>query len=172
LKAYFGALKAEAEPAMLWVPRLMLYAGLRTEEAAKLTPEDVREEQGTWVFDINRKHGRLKTQNADRLVPIHSAILGDLIRYTAGKARGENLWGLKVNNAGTYGAALSKRLNAVLDIACPEDDKLVTYSLRHTFATRLKYADVADSILDELLGHKVEKLSMGRYGKRYPRSEA
>jgi hypothetical protein len=31
---------------MLWVPRLMLFAGLRTEEAAKLVPEDVRQEQG------------------------------------------------------------------------------------------------------------------------------
>jgi hypothetical protein len=40
--------------------------------------------------------------------------------------------------------------------------------LSHTFATRLKYADGADSVLDEPLGHKVEKLSVGRYGKRYP----
>ncbi|HVZ35250.1 MAG TPA: hypothetical protein VG963_22645 [Polyangiaceae bacterium] len=61
-----------------------------------------------------------------------------------------------------YSANLSKRLNAVLDRACPEDDRLVTYSPRHTFATRLKYADVQDSLLDELLGHKVEKLSIGR----------
>jgi integrase len=103
LKAYFGALKAEADndPAMLWVPRLMLYAGLRTEEAAKLTPEDVREEQGVYVLDINRKHGRLKTKNADRLVPIHSAIHGELLKHTAGRTRGENLWGLKVNAAGS-----------------------------------------------------------------------
>jgi integrase len=43
-----------------------------------------------------------------------------------------------------------------------------TDSLRHTFATRFEYADVAESVLDELLGHKVEKLSVGRYGKRYP----
>jgi integrase len=170
LKEYFGSLKIEAtsDPAMLWVPRLMLYAGLRTEEAAKLTPEDVRGGQGVYVLDVNRRHGRLKTKNADRLVPIHSAILKDLLKYTAGRVRGENLWGLKANSAGVYSAAVSKRLNGVLDVACPEDDKIVPYSLRHTFATRLKYADVADSVLDELLGHKVEKLSMGRYGKRYP----
>lgn len=147
---------------------MMLFAGLRTEEAAKLVPEDVREEQGVYVLDVNRKHGRLKTENADRLVPIHSAILGELLKYTAGRTRGENLWGLVKNSGGTYSASLSKRLNTLLDRACPEDDKLVPYSLRHTFATRLKYADVADSVLDELLGHKVEKLSVGRYGKRYP----
>lgn len=168
LEAYFGVLKTESDPATRWVPRLMLFAGLRTEEAAKLVPEDVREEQGVYVLDVNRKHGRLKTENADRLVPIHSAILGELLKYTAGRTRGENLWGLVKNSGGTYSASLSKRLNTLLDRACPEDDKLVPYSLRHTFATRLKYADVADSVLDELLGHKVEKLSVGRYGKRYP----
>jgi integrase len=146
----------------------MLFAGMRTEEAAKLVPEDIREEQGVYVLDINRQHGRLKTKNADRLVPIHSSILKELLKYASGRTRGENLWGLKVNNAGIYSASLSKRLNGVLDTACPDNDKLVTYSLRHTFATRLKYADVADSVLDELLGHKVEKLSVGRYGKRYP----
>jgi integrase len=89
LTAYFGALKgyADAEPATRWVPRLMLFAGLRTEEAAKLVPEDIREEQGVHVLDINRRNGRLKTKNADRLVPIHSAILGPLLKYPEGKPR-------------------------------------------------------------------------------------
>jgi integrase len=168
LTAYFGALKGEPEAAALWVPRLMLFAGLRTEEAAKLVPEDIREEQGVWVFDINRRHGRLKTKNADRLVPIHSAILNALLKYADGRPKGVNLWGLRINAQGTFSAALSKRLNDVLDRMCPEDDRLVCYSLRHTFATRLKHADVQDSLLDELLGHKVERLSVGRYGKRYP----
>lgn len=166
LKAYFGALKADTDPATLWVPRLMLFGGLRTEEAAKLVPEDIREEQGVYVLDINRRNGRLKTKNADRLVPIHSVILGPLLKYTEGKSKGSNLWGLKVNQQGIYSAALSKRLNAVLDVACPEDDRLVSYSLRHTFATRLKDADVQAHAISELLGHVVEELSVGRYGKR------
>lgn len=148
--------------------RLLLFAGLRTEEAAKLTPEDIRQEQGVWVVDINRRVGRLKTKNADRLVPIHGAILSDLLKYTEGRPQGVNLWDLSANRFGTFSAALSGRMNSALDRACPENDRLVTYSLRHTFATRLKYADVQDSLLDELLGHKVEKLSTGRYGKRYP----
>jgi integrase len=146
----------------------MLFSGLRTEEAAKLVPEDVRQEQGVYVIDVNRKRGRLKTKNADRLVPIHSAILKELLQLTKGMPAGSNLWGLKPNGSGVYSSALSKRLNTVLDNACPEADKLVPYSLRHTFATRLKHADVQESLLDELLGHKVEKLSTGRYGKRYP----
>lgn len=167
LPAYFAEIHAQSDPAMLWVARLMLFAGLRTEEAAKLTPEDIRQEQGVWIVDINRKVGRLKTKNADRLVPIHGAILPELLKYTEGRPQGVNLWGLTANRFGTFSAALSGRLNSALDRACPENDRLVTYSLRHTFATRLKYADATD-YLDELLGHKVEKLSTGRYGKRYP----
>jgi integrase len=99
---------------------------------------------------VNHKHGRLKTKNADRLVPIHSAILQALLQLTKGKPARSNLWNPRPNSSGVYSAALSKRLNTVLDNACPEDDKLVTYSLRHIFATRLKYADVQDSLLDEV----------------------
>lgn len=165
LAAYFAALRDKAEPAMLWVPLLMLYAGLRMEEAAKLTPEDVREEQGVCVVDVNRRRGRLKTKNADRLVPIHSAILPELLKQVASRPSGGNLWGLAQSANGTYSSALSKRLNRTLDVACPENDKLVTYSLRHTFATRLKGADVQAHVISELMGHGVDELSVGRYGK-------
>lgn len=168
LRAFFAVVDREDDPAMWWVPRLMLFAGLRTEEAAKLRPEDIYVRDGVAVVDVNRATGRLKTANADRLVPLHPAIAEGLQRYAATRPKGSNLWGLVPNAAGVYSAGLSKRLNARLDRAVPDDDKLVVYSLRHTFATRLKHADVHDSLLDELLGHKVEKLSVGRYGKRYP----
>jgi len=168
LKRYFALLDQEQDDvAMRWVPRLMLFAGLRLEEAAKLTPADIRQENGVYVIDINGKVGRLKTKNADRLVPIHSAILEALLAHVATIAPGANLWGLTPNSAGTFSAALSKRLNTRLDNAVPENEKLVTYSLRHTFATRLKHAFAPDTLLDELMGHKVEGLAQGRYGKRF-----
>lgn len=94
-------------------------------------------------------------------MPLHGAILSELLKYTDRRPQGVNLWGLTANRFGTFSAALSGRLNPALDRACPENDRLVMYFLRHTFATRLKYADVQDSVRDELLGHKVEKLSTG-----------
>jgi integrase len=172
IAAYFAALDRLGHVAMQWVPRLMLFGGLRLEEAAKLTPADVRVVDDVTVLDINRRVGRLKTANADRLIPVHSALLEPLMSYVrdrAGSSVGAagNLWGLQASKQGIFSTALSKRLNAVLDQVCPEDGRLVPYSLRHTFATRLKHADVLDTVLDELLGHKVEKLSVGRYEKRY-----
>ncbi|HVZ35251.1 MAG TPA: hypothetical protein VG963_22650 [Polyangiaceae bacterium] len=65
--------------------------GLRTEEAAKLTSADVREQDGVLVLDINRKHERLKTKHADRLVPVHSAIRDELLKVTQGRAPDANL---------------------------------------------------------------------------------
>jgi hypothetical protein len=56
---------------------------------------------------------------AGRLVPIHSAILEERRKSTEEKDRGENLLAMKVTNAVTYSGAHSKRLNAVLEIACP-----------------------------------------------------
>ena len=41
----------------------------------------------------------------------------------------------------------------------------VLYSTRHTFATRLKAADVQDHTISELVGHEVESITVGRYGK-------
>jgi integrase len=38
--------------------------------------------------------------------------------------------------------------------------------MRHTFATRLKAADVQDHTISELLGHEVESITTGRYGKK------
>jgi integrase len=38
--------------------------------------------------------------------------------------------------------------------------------MRHTFATRLKAADVQDHTISELLGHEVESIQTGRYGKK------
>jgi integrase len=145
----------------------VLFAGLRTEEAAKLTPEDIREEEGVVVLDINRRIGRLKTKNADRLIPVHSASLKELLEYTSGRPKGTNLWGLKSNSSGVFSSALSKRLNTVLDTACPEDDKLVSYSLRQTLrASRPAATGKRATVL--LSGRATSRRSSHNCGKMRP----
>lgn len=131
-------------------PAVVLYGGLRLEEAAKLRRENLRQEAGMYVLDINRKAGRLKTKNANRLVPVHSAILEPLLKQAQGVPATANLWGLSPSASGTFSAALSRRLNKRLDRAVPENDQLVTYSLRHAFATKVRHAGASESVLDEL----------------------
>jgi integrase len=62
-----------------WTPLLGLYTGCRLEEICQLHLEDIRQEQGVWVLDINsKKEKRLKTRDSARLVPIHPVLLNDL----------------------------------------------------------------------------------------------
>jgi integrase len=41
------------------------------------------------------------------------------------------------------------------------------HSFRHTVADALKQVQVEPTVISELLGHRVESISLGRYGKRY-----
>lgn len=168
LQAFFGLLKGERtkHPAHLGVALCMLYGGLRLEEAAALRAKDIRQQDGIWVFDINTSAGQVKTDNAVRAVPIHSAIL-EYVRNVRAKVKPEdNLWGLKRDPRGRMSHYVSKAMNRRLHRVCPDAERLVVYSLRHTFATRLKDADVQEFAISELMGHVVEALSVGRYGKK------
>ncbi|MFO0449070.1 MAG: DUF6538 domain-containing protein [Pseudomonadota bacterium] len=169
LRAFFGLLrsKQETQPQYVGIPLAMLYAGLRLEEACALRGADIRQEQGVWVFDVNADAGHLKTKNAERLVPIHSAVLPYFLKARDSVEPEANLWGLERGARDRFGHEVSKTLNRRLKKAIPnKPDELVAYSLRHTFATRLKYADVQDHTISELMGHAVEALSVGRYGKK------
>lgn len=171
LRLYFARLKRDKKhPAHRMIALLMPYAGLRLEEAAALRACDVRIEQGVSAVDVTPEAGNLKTANARRLVPLHSAIVGEVTawarrRETEGGPK-VNLWGFERASDGRLSSALSKRLNRRLALAGIKRDGLVAYSLRHTFATRLKSADVQEHVISELMGHAVESLSVGRYGKK------
>jgi integrase len=167
LDAFFTLLTEDTSPAMQWVPRLMLYAGLRLEEAAGLRGCDIREESGLLVIDV-RKHAerRVKTTAAKRIVPVHDALASALATYARSVKPEENLWRLAKDSSDTFSGALSKRLNNRIRRAVPGNEKLVAYSLRHTFSTRLKQADVQEHVISELMGHKVDSLAVGRYGKK------
>jgi integrase len=171
LSAFFARLAAEKarSPTHYWVSRVMAYSGLRLEEASALRPCDVREIDGVLCFEVSPEASRIKTKNAARFVPVHSALRPELesyLRAYKGDAK-NNLWGLEQNAAGKWSAALSKRLNDRLSKAVPEkSDRLVVESLRNTFATRLKAADVQEHVISELLGHAVSSLAVGRYGKK------
>lgn len=167
LQALFKVLAKErtASPAMWYVPLLMLYGGLRLEEAAQLRPQDIREHEGVWVVDVNEDAGALKTENAARLVPLHSAIREGVVDF-ARKATGGNLWGLTEDASGRFSGALSQYLNRRIDAHVTDDKRFNAYSLRRTFATRLKYADVQEFAISELMGHAVQSLATGTYGKK------
>ncbi|MEX5576695.1 tyrosine-type recombinase/integrase [Pseudophaeobacter sp. A-200-2] len=59
-----------------WVPLISRLHGLRSEEALQLGPKNVRSEDGIHYFDILKGTGTsLKSNNARRLIPIHSQLI-------------------------------------------------------------------------------------------------
>jgi len=62
--------------AKFWLPILALFHGARLEEFADLRRRDIGREGGTWFVRITEAEGRrLKTKNAERMVPLHPEVL-------------------------------------------------------------------------------------------------
>jgi integrase len=157
LVSFFEVLaESPTDIAMQWVPRLMLYAGLRTEEAAGLRGCDIREESGVWVVDVRQhRDRRLKTAAATRIVPVHESILPQLLARACTVMPRANLWGLEKDSTNIFSNALSKRLSHRLRVAVANRDRLVMHSLRLTFSTRLMEAGVQEHVISKLLGNKI-----------------
>lgn len=161
----------EAAPHRFWVPLIMLCNGTRLEEAAQLTVSDVIEVEGIQCFSINADGAdkTLKTKDSRRVVPIHPFLLSlGFLNYVDGirKKSVVRLFPNLVKIGSGYGHAISKWFNARLRKLGVTDKRVVLYSTRHTLATMLKRADVQDFTISEILGHKVQSMSVGRYGKK------
>jgi integrase len=74
-------------PSEFWVPILGLYTGARREELCQLHIEDVRQEDGVWVLDINNNPNingfdrkKIKKPHSKRLIPLHPFLV-DVMRF-------------------------------------------------------------------------------------------
>lgn len=159
-----------ARPDRFWIPLIMLHSGARLEEIAQLDVTDLKEVGGVWVFDLQEEGDKeLKTVESRRTVPVHPLLIKlGLLEYVASvRAQGSaKMWPLLAKSANGYGSAISKWFNRRLRLLGVTDARKVLYSTRHTVATKLKQLEVQDSRVSELLGHKVEGETFGRYGKQ------
>lgn len=157
-------------PDRFWIPLILLHSGARLEEIAQLDVADLKQTDGVWVFDLREEGDKaLKTAESRRSVPVHPLLLKlGLLDYAADirKQGAVKLWPLLTKSANGYGSAISKWFNRRLRELGVTDARKVLYSTRHTVATKLKQLDVQDSRVSELLGHKVEGETFGRYGKQ------
>lgn len=175
IRLYFRKLpqSPEGEPFLFWIPRILAYTGMRLGEAAQLQREDVRQEDGVWIFDVNDEveGKRLKTGSSKRKIPIHPRLVElGLLPFVQSCPRGF-LWPERVR--ATSGAVrgdidrLSRLLGKQLRSAGVTDPKKTgAHSFRHTVAARLKNASVPDYQIADLVGHEDDSMTTGRYGER------
>lgn len=106
-------------PEHYWVARVMTYNGARLEEASALRPCDVREIDGVLCIEVSPEASQTTTENAARLIPVHSDIQDELRQHASTRSSQPtaNLWGLEADRFGKRSAALSKRLSDVPTIS-------------------------------------------------------
>lgn len=162
-----------------WTPLIALFTGARQNEVAQLHLEDIRQEDGVWVFDINQKPGKkLKTKAAARLIPIHPFLLDlGLARYASElRVRGESrLFPELPPKRDGHGQMVSRWFNGNINQPgyrrkCgvhpgPGEPKKDYHSFRHTFIDHLVKKRVPLTLLHKLDGHKFGSMTLDRYSK-------
>lgn len=148
-----------------WIPWVMLYSGARPAEVAQLHVDDVRQEHGVWIMDINdygESDKRTKTAGSRRVVPIHSALiaLGFLKHIERQRAVGEAqvFPEIEIPEEGQIAAQFSREFNRYLaKVGVKKGKDIVTYSLRHTFIDRARAAGFLDDVIAIVVGHETGK---------------
>jgi len=158
-----------------WVPWIALYSGARLGEIAQLSTIDVRQLHGEWIFHITEEGVPVdgadvkstKTGGSQRVVPIHSKLIGlGFLRYHAKMvARGERRLfpQMKRDSRGFFGAA-SKFFNGYFEaLDVKVDKKLNFHSLRHSVTDAFRRGGYLDEQFNVLLGH-TKRTTTGIYG--------
>ena len=158
-----------------WMPILGLYTGARLNELCQLYLDDVREDNGIWLFDINEDSPdkSLKTKSAKRKVPLHPFLINDLrLPQYVDSLRQQGHTRLfpelphKREGYGTYASKWFGRYKQRCGIT-PGKAKKDYHSFRSNVADRLKQLGVDTAIIHEVLGHAVQSISLSRYADPY-----
>lgn len=167
VQALLGSLNPAAD-ARHWLPLLGLYTGARINELAQLHVADIKVVDGIDVFDINQgsTDKQLKNAQSERLVPVHSELItrGLLDHVKALRSKGEKrLFPKFPGGRDGHGQAASRWFQRHRKRHKLQPD---FHALRHTCATRLREAGVAEDVVAELLGHSYgASMSFGVYAK-------
>jgi integrase len=158
--------KHTVETALAWGVLISAHSGLGLEEVFQLTVADVQSEgtNGSRVtfFDIHngdKLHSLKNEETRPRHIPLHSVIeRAGFLRYIAALPKDGQLFpGLvrrasKGNKIGARAGELFNRKVRALGMK-PEKGMLDFHSWRHTVATKLRRAGVAEMDMNDILGH-------------------
>ncbi|HYH17985.1 MAG TPA: tyrosine-type recombinase/integrase [Azospirillum sp.] len=170
-----------------WTWLVLTHHPLRLEEACQLMVRDVVLVHNIWCLRIAEDESagqQLKTDNAERLVPVHRLLLDagflqhvDRLRRDGVRAlfptfqptqasRSKQLTeSVAIEIRQRFGRKFYKKISAYLRALDQHEDGRVNHSLRHTIDTMLHNEDVASVRIAELLGH--QRMGGGETTNRY-----
>ena len=153
-----------------WGPLIAMYTGARLNEIAQLMLKDLQQKNGIWVFDLNDDGDRKSVKNSasKRRVPVHEKLIeyGLLDYVDELRARGATKLFPDFNYCPTngWGRTLGRWVNNVLlvDLGIKET-ALTFHSFRHTVVTSLLRAEVAQTVVQTIVGHEREGVTQQTY---------
>lgn len=158
------------------MPLLALYTGARVGELAQLATADVITRSSVEVIEIRAGHEtRVKTQNAERTIPVHSELvrMGFLDFVSEARDAGRvRLFPREVRDGlGHYGRGVSDWFARLLDRRGITDKKLTFHSFRHNFEDGLREADLHGTPKAAYLAGRTGGGVAASYGSGYSASK-
>lgn len=152
-----------------WLPWVLALTGCRLEEACGADKEDVRRVHGVWCLAIHadREGRELKNEQAQRMVPLHSALIAEgFLAYALGLSDGSPLFpDLAVGSYGRRGSTATKRHGRwVRGLGITDPRKAPAHAWRHWMKDALRFAAVPAEAADAILGHNNPTNAGSGYG--------
>jgi hypothetical protein len=164
-----------------WVPLLALFHGFRCNEAAQLYTEDVGTQDGVFFVDIRKERAngaecdkRLKNDQSDRRVPVHSSLLEIGFReFVEGRRRDRQnprlFPELPLGANGYFSDPFSKWFGHFVEKTLGAECRATFHSFRHQFRNALDEAEISIPDVELLGGWELMKRSAEHGYRRGPR---
>lgn len=172
----FEAGTAITKDGKYWVPLIALFTGMRLGEIVQLQNKDVRQQDGVWVFDVNKDEeaGKsLKTVTSKRLIPVHPTLISlgflSYVQETSDTASpSERIFSdIAIGADGYASHNFSKYFSRFLKAVGAKKAKTSFHSFRHGFKDAMHLAGIQDSRQNALLGHS-NNTAAESYGSGIP----
>ena len=168
----------QKRPERYYITLLGLYTGARLNELCQLDTKDViTTEDGIRCISINTKGDpkkSVKTNYAVRDIPIHQDLIElGFLDYVNQRSvlNKKKLWNLNFDEKERYKRQISRWFNVRFKpkfITLDTNGKKDFHSLRHTLITYLMSKNIEEPVVASIVGHHVDSITFGRYGKGYP----
>lgn len=141
--------------ARFWIPLIALFSGMRLNEICQLDVADIQNFDGVVCFHVRPDPiatgtKRLKTKSSERIVPVHSLLLGvGFEEYVASRRTqgGAKLFPeLRPSATGYYSDSFSKWFRRFLVAAEAEAPRTCFHSFRHCFRDALRHGKVDQEV--------------------------
>lgn len=160
------AARQETNSIRRWVPWVCAYSGARLSEVCQLRSKDIVCVDGIWCMRLVAEAGSLKTVTAERIVPLHPALIEEgFLGFVKTVRSGPLFEGLRPDKFGSRGGSGTKQLGRWVRLLGIEDVRVQpNHGWRHRMRTLGRRHGLAPDIVDALVGHARRSVP-DRYGE-------